>query len=168
MASGPRDAGPGTDGHEPAPAADTRCDGLRRPQSPSEWEAYHEIRRDVLLESREFDLARPDEEADLGSRHYPLLLWLEGRPIGTIHIDKLDGGLAAFRLVAIDPNRQGRGHGLQLLNAAESFARRIGCQTAVVYATPETAGFYGRAGYGEEFWDDHCVAGIVQMVKPLR
>jgi N-acetylglutamate synthase-like GNAT family acetyltransferase len=142
--------------------------GLRRPASAAEWASYHEIRRDVLLESREFALEQPDEDEALDSRHHPLLLWLDNRPIGTIHIDSLDGGFAALRLVAIDPNCQGRGHGLQLLTAAERFAREIGCRTAVVYATPDTAGFYSRAGYAEEFWDDHCVAGIVQMVKPLR
>jgi hypothetical protein len=55
-----------------------------------------------------------------------------------------------------------------LLEAAERFARGIGCQAAAVYATPDSAGFYARAGYDEEDWDDSCVGGIVQMVKPLR
>ena len=49
------------------------------------------------------------------------------RPVGTIRIDNLDGGSAALRLVGIDPESQGHGHGKALLREAEAFARAIGC-----------------------------------------
>lgn len=140
---------------------------LCRPETPAEWAAYHDIRRDVLLESREYAFDHPDGDEELAPRHYPLLFWRGDRPIGTIRIDGLDGGFAALRLVAIDPACQGQGHGLHLLCEAERFSRDLGCRLAVVYATPEAAGFYARAGYAEESWDDCCVGGIVQMIKPL-
>ena len=86
---------------------------------------------------------------------HPLLLWLEDQPIGAIQVDDLRNAAAALRLVAIDPALQGGGHGRAMLERAEQFVRDLGCRKAVVYATPEAAGFYqpcrlrrGRLGRG--------------------
>ena len=138
---------------------------LNRPDSPADWAAYHDIRRRVAFEAGEAIEDDPDEFAE---GHFPLLLKHGAYPIGTIRVDSLDNGNAAFRLVAIDPSRQGEGHGRILLREAEGFARDIGCRRAVVYATPETAGFYAAAGYIEDEFDDNYFGGIVQMAKPLH
>ena len=136
---------------------------LSPPASAEEWETYHRIRRDVLLEARKYAIEQADECAP---GHHPLLLWLGDRPIGAIRIDILDAARAGLRLVAIDPAHHGRGHGRKLLQLAESFARGAGCRQTVVYATQDAAGFYAKAGYSEDDWDDSYVAGIVQMAKP--
>ena len=96
-----------------------------------------------------------------------MLLWLEDQPIGAIQVEDLRNAAAALRLVAIDPAWQARGHGRALLDRAEKYARDLGCRKAVVYATPEAAGFYANAGYDEENWDETSVGGIVQMLKNL-
>jgi GNAT superfamily N-acetyltransferase len=137
---------------------------LSRPASAEEWAAYHAIRRRVAFEAGE-DIEDDPEERAQG--HFPLLLKLGAAPIGTIRIDSLNNGDAALRLVAIDPARQGEGHGRILLREAEEFARDIGCSRAVVYATPEAAGFYAAAGYAEDEFDDNYFGGVVQMAKPL-
>jgi len=136
---------------------------LSRPVSPPDWDAYHAIRQAVMFEEGDFD-----EAEELAPGNYPLLLWCGVRPVGTIRIDNLDGESAAFRLVAIDPGEQGRGHGRAVLREAEAFARDIGCRRAVVYATPESAGFYAAAGYAEDPFDDNYFGGIVQMTKALH
>ncbi|MGE0415831.1 MAG: GNAT family N-acetyltransferase [Acetobacteraceae bacterium] len=136
---------------------------LRQPATADEWDAYHAIRRRVAFEDGD------DEDAEeRAPDHYPLLLWCGDRPVGTIRVDALDGGAAAFRLVAIDPREQGRGHGRIMLREAEAFAREIGCRKAVVYATPEAAGFYDSAGYAEDPFDDQYFGGVVQMTKALH
>jgi [ribosomal protein S18]-alanine N-acetyltransferase len=137
---------------------------LTRPTCEKDWCAYHEIRRSVHFE----DAASGDEEEDLTPGNYPLLLWLNGDPVGAIRVDSLAGGGAAFRLVAIHPNCQGRGHGRVLLREAEAFARDIGCQKAVIYSTIEAAGFYATVGYAEDEWDDQYFGGVVMMTKPLQ
>ena len=109
-----------------------------------------------------------DDPDELAEGHFPLLFKLGAAPIGTIRVDSLNNGNAALRLVAIDPARQGEGHGRILLREAEGFARDIGCRRAVVYATPEAAGFYAAAGYSEDEFDDNYFGGIVQMAKPLH
>ena len=138
---------------------------LRRPVSDGDWAAYHEIRRRVAFSAGEDTDDDPEERAP---GHYPLLVLCGAIPVGTIRVDGLSNGNAALRLVAIDPSRQGEGHGRVLLREAEAFARAIGCRRAVVYATPEAAGFYTAAGYVEDEFDDNYFGGIVQMVKPLH
>ncbi len=138
---------------------------LSRPACAEDWAAYHAIRRRVAFEAGETPDDDPEEQAQ---DHFPLLFRLGSVAIGTIRVDSLNNGNAAFRLVAIDPARQGEGHGRILLREAEGFARDIGCRRAVVYATPEAAGFYAAAGYAEDEFDDNYFGGIVQMVKPLR
>ena len=135
---------------------------LRPPASAEDWETYHRIRREVLLEARKYALEHPDEHVP---GHHPLLLWFGDRPIGAIRIDILDAARAGLRLVAIDPALHRQGHGRMLLQLAEDFARGAGCTRAVVYSTQDAAGFYAKAGYNEEDWDDSYVAGIVQMAK---
>jgi GNAT superfamily N-acetyltransferase len=135
---------------------------LRPPASAEDWDTYHRIRRDVLLEAQKYAIEQADERAP---GHHPLLLWLGDRPIGAIRVDILDTERAGLRLVAIDPAHHGRGHGRKLLQLAEDFARGAGCTRTVVYATQDAAGFYAKAGYDEEDWDDSYVAGIVQMAK---
>jgi GNAT superfamily N-acetyltransferase len=138
---------------------------LSRPASAEEWAAYHEIRRRVAFEAEEGIEDDPDE---LAQNHFPLLLKCGAEPIGTIRVDSLNNGNAALRLVAIHPTHQGAGHGRVLLREAEGFARDIGCRRAVVYATPEAAGFYAAVGYIEDEFDDNYFGGIVQMAKALH
>jgi GNAT superfamily N-acetyltransferase len=135
------------------------CYRLDPPRCAQDWQAYHGIRRKV------FHLPRPEEDIRPGT--HPLLLWRDDEPIGAIQVDDLDNAAAALRLVAIDPAHQGDGHGRVMLQHAEEFAKNLGCRRAVVYATPEAAGFYAQAGYDEEDWDDVCLGGIVQMLKQL-
>ncbi len=137
---------------------------LRPPASPDDWEIYHRIHRDVLLESLKYAIEHPN---DLAPGHYALLLCQDDQPIGTIRIDIAENGHAGLRLVAIDPASQSKGCGRALLRLAEDFAREHGCTRAVLYATPDAVGFYSKAGYSEEDWDDVYISGIVQMTKPL-
>lgn len=137
---------------------------LRPPLSSEDWDVYHRIRRDVLLEAQKYALEHAEDHAP---GHYALLLCLNDQPIGSIRIDISETGEAGLRLVAIDPAAQGQGYGRVLLQLAEDFARERGCSRAVLYATPDAVGFYSKAGYFEEDWDDVYISGIVQMTKPL-
>lgn len=132
---------------------------LAPPQCQEDWRAFHKIRRNV------FQVRRPEEITEPSC--HPLLLWHEDKPIGAVQIDSLPNQAAALRLVAIDTPWQACGHGRALLRHAEDFVKDLGCRKAVVYATPEAAGFYAGAGYAEEDWDDTYMSGVVQMLKTL-
>ena len=137
---------------------------LRPPASADDWEVYHRIRRDAELEAQKYTLECPDDHAP---GHHALLLCLADQPIGSIRIEITATGAAGLRLVALDPPAQRKGCGRALLQLAEAFARERGCAKAVLYATPDAVGFYTKAGYSEDDWDDVYISGIVQMTKPL-
>lgn len=137
---------------------------LRPPSTPADWEAYHRIRREVLLEAQKYAV---EQVAEAAPGCHPMLLWLDRQPVGSIRIDIDDQGRAGLRLVAVDPALQQRGCGRALLRLAEMFARAHGCTRTVLYSTLDAVGFYAKAGYREEDWDDVYVSGIVQMAKLL-
>ena len=143
---------------------------LKAPQTPQEWQAYHDIRRVVLFEARgRHGVYDPDHPDDRNPRHYPLLLSHDGEPIGTIRIDHRSARAAILRLVAVRQDLQGRGHGRRLVEAAERFIIDLGCRLAFVNAALEARDFYRRLGYGIEAWDPaDGQPDSVQMVKRLR
>ena len=55
---------------------------LAPPSCRADWDVYHRIRQEVLLESLKYAMEQPDEEDEPG--HHPLLFWKDDQPIGTI------------------------------------------------------------------------------------
>ena len=137
----------------------------------SDWREYHAIRRHVLWEARGrsgYDDARPAEYA---ANNTPLLLKLNGRPIGTTRLDNLGDRRGVMRLVAIATEFQRRGHGRILSELVESYARRLGLKTLFVNADPEAVGYYKKMGWENYVWDETELTGIAsdctQMTKVL-
>jgi hypothetical protein len=94
--------------------------------SESDWRDYHSLRRQVLWEARgrsNYDDRHADEYLPT---HHPLLLKLDGRPIGTTRLDDFGHGRGAVRLVAIAIGVQRQGHGRALSVLVEDYARRLG------------------------------------------
>ena len=120
---------------------------LRRPSSEEEWAAYHDIRRTVLFDRRgrlgEYDASHPDEHKPT---NHPLLLFVEGDPVGTIRVD-LGQDRAIFRRVAVREDVQRRGHGRVMLQLAEQFARERGRHRIQSFVDRGAVGFYERCGF---------------------
>lgn len=120
---------------------------LRAPCNAEEWETYHDIRRKVLFEDRRligiYNKNHPDE---IYESNYPLILLLDGIPIGVIRVD-INDKQAIFRRVAVREDLQRVGHGRMLLAMAESFARSKGCNHILSNVAPDATGFYERCGY---------------------
>ncbi len=136
-----------------------------------DWYEYHSIRRRVLWERRgltNYDETHADEYS---TANHPLLLRLSGRAIGTVRIDDFGNGTGAVRLVAIEPELQGQGHGRVLSTFVENYARRLGILTLYVNAAPEAVGYYAKLGWTPEIWDKAELVGIasecLQMSKRL-
>jgi GNAT superfamily N-acetyltransferase len=136
-----------------------------------DWRAYHSLRRHVLWEAQGrvgYDETHQDEY--LATNH-PLLLKLDGRPIGTTRLDNLGDGRGAVRLVAIAPDVQRQGHGRALAALVENYARGLGLRLLVVNAAPEAVGYYEKMGWAACPWDPAELTGIAvdckQMAKPL-
>lgn len=145
---------------------------LIKVQTPQDWESYHRIRREELFEARGrvgiYNLDHPDERLP---ENFPLLLKWNGESIGTVRLDVKDNKSAVIRLVAITKNEQGKGHGRELANLVEDFARKQGIKNLLVNAAPTAVGYYEKQGFIKDKWDETELTGIskdsVQMSKKL-
>jgi len=120
---------------------------LKPPSTADEWSAYHQIRGVVLWEERgifgEYDEHHPDEYKP---NHFPQLLLLDGKPIGVIRIDLIEG-VAWFRRVAITAKQQRWGRGRELLRRSESFARDRGALRVESSVDGDAIFFYRKMDY---------------------
>jgi predicted acetyltransferase/GNAT superfamily N-acetyltransferase len=147
---------------------------LSRPRGRPEWEAYHALRRREIfaryLPGQPYD---PEDADEFAETNLPHLLWLNGEPIGTIRIDFLGEGRAAFRLIAIHGDLQRQGHGSVLLRMAEERVMLFGCAGVVLNAIKPALGFYEKHGYRTGHWFDvepersHSVRVGKRLLKPV-
>lgn len=133
-----------------------------------DWDEYHSIRRKVLWERRgltNYDEKHADEYK---TANHPLLLRLSGRAIGTVRLDDFGNGTGAVRLVAIESEFQGQGHGRTLSEFVENYARGLGILTLYVNAAPEAVGYYEKLGWTPEIWDKAELVGIASECLQMR
>ncbi len=140
-------------------------------ENEADWQACHAIRRRVLWEARgrsNYDDRQPDEYR---SNHYPLLLKLGERNIGTVRLDDFGGGVGGVRLVAIVSDGQRRGYGRKLMELVEGRALAMGSQRLVMNAAPDAVGFYEKLGWTRHVWSEdelaRSQAAIVRLVKDI-
>jgi len=132
---------------------------LRPPANAAEWQAIHTLRRRALFENADnanaagaaYDDHHPDDRA---ADHRVLALFAGPDLLGTLRVDLSHPVWAAFRLVAIDPDRRGRGFGAAMLGMAEDFIKEKGWRQVRLHAKPAAIGFYRRHGYGPVGWDE--------------
>jgi GNAT superfamily N-acetyltransferase len=136
-----------------------------------DWRAYHSLRRHVLWEAQGREGYDETHQDEYLATNHPLLLKLDGRPIGTTRLDDLGDGRGAVRLVAIAPDVQRQGHGRVLAALVENYARGLALRLLLVNAAPEAVGYYEKMGWAASPWDTAELTGIAadckQMAKPL-
>src|SRR5687768_14361362 len=68
----------------------------------------------------------------------------DGRVVGCVHLDEYSPSLVEVRSLAVDPEHQGRGIGMGLVNAAEDLARIR--EYATVFAVSSNDEFFRARG----------------------
>lgn len=127
---------------------------LVQASSPEDWEALHDLRRSELFATMEGVTYDADHPADRDPHHFPLILKLHDRRIGTARLDLFANGGAALRLVAIAQQEQRKGHGRVMEQLFEAFARSKGVTKLFVNAHPSAVGYYERLGFVHEDWQE--------------
>jgi GNAT superfamily N-acetyltransferase len=134
----------------------------------SDWRDHHSLRRAVLWEARGRSNYDDRHAAEYLPNHHPLLMKLDGRPIGTTRLDDFGHGRGAVRLVAIAIGVQRQGHGRALSLLVEDYARRLEINTLLVNAAPEAVGYYETLGWEAYIWDETELTGIAAGAKQMR
>lgn len=145
---------------------------LVRVENPSDWEAYHRIRKAELFDAKgRLGIYDPNRAEERSEANVPLLLKCDGEPVGTTRLDVRPDDSAVLRLVAVARESQGRGHGRELARQVERLARDRGIGKLLVNAAPDAVGFYERLGFVRDDWDPSELIGIsahsIQMSKRL-
>ncbi len=142
-------------------------------ETTEEWKALHSLRSSELFEQKEGVVYNTNHPHDHTANHFPLVLKLQGKCIGTARLDLFGNDAGAIRLVAVDPTMQRQGHGRVLEEKFEGFARSKGISKLFVNANPAAAGFYEKLGFIYEDWEDPAgprsglTKGSAQMKKIL-
>jgi N-acetylglutamate synthase-like GNAT family acetyltransferase len=74
-----------------------------------------------------------------------LVMEVGGRVVGCVHLDEYSPSLVEVRSLAVDPEHQGRGNGIALVEAAEDLARIR--DYATVFAVSSNDEFFRARGY---------------------
>ena len=142
---------------------------LQSPRSPSEWDAYFDLRWRILA-SRGGQPRGCERDSEDDSAFHLLLMDAAGKALacGRLHLTAL--GEAQLRYMAVDEHARGCGYGGRILEALEAEARGHGAPNIVLNARDNAVEFYRKRGYGtigdaETLFD---VIRHVRMVKLLQ
>jgi predicted GNAT family N-acyltransferase len=114
------------------------------------------IRRAVFVEEQGVSEALEVDGRDGEAQH--LLALIEGDPVGTLRVRRVDHGrVAKIERVAVLPRARAAKVGQTLVEAALALVRAAGAEAAILHAQTSVQDFYARLGFvacGPEFIED--------------
>src|SRR6056297_3205993 len=125
--------------------AATRVDGTPTDGSVGSLATIAAIRYAVFAVEQGVDVAIEWDEHETIAEH--VLLVVEGRPIGTARVRRVDDALKCER-IAVRESARGAGWGDRLMDVCETIAQERGVDACVLHAQQRAAEFYRRQGYG--------------------
>lgn len=143
---------------------------VRSPLTPADWEAYYQLRYEVLRQPwhQPPGSERAADDADPDTFH-ALITAPGGEALGVGRLHTAAPGQGQLRFMAVRPTTQGQGLGRALLHYLEAEARRRDLQECVLHAREQAVPFYERAGYAVVA-PSHTLFGSIPhflMRKPL-
>ncbi len=140
---------------------------LSAPQSAAQWQAYYNLRYQVLRAP--WGQAPGSEQDELeDSSFHQMVSSEDGEVLAVGRLHRLADGRSQVRYMAVSPQAQGQGLGAMVLMALEQQAEVWGSTAIVLNARENAFGFYRKLGYqfGEPL---PALFGIAhqQMWRPL-
>jgi ElaA protein len=118
-------------------------------------EAAFAIRRAVFVDEQKVDLPLEFDGLDDDAEH--LVAMLDGTPVGTLRLRRVDDETGKIERVAVLKQARGRSIGHALLQAALSQLKEDGVSRAKLHAQTHALDFYAKLGFsafGEVFDED--------------
>ena len=139
---------------------------LRSPTSPSEWDAYFDLRWRILRQP--WGQPPGSERDSLDDSAFHLLLMdaaCKALACGRLHLTA--AGEAQVRCMAVDEHARGCGYGSRILDALEAEARGRGARKIVLNARDNAPEFYRKRGYAI-IGDAETLFGVIRHVRMAK
>ena len=118
---------------------------LRSPQTPKEFEAYYELRWQILRQP--WNQPKGSERDELEDESYHIAAFDGDKIVGVGRLHALDQQTGQIRYMAVSPDYAGQGLGQKIMQALESYAKTQNF-TAIELNSREVAiPFYHKQGY---------------------
>lgn len=118
---------------------------IRSPFTEQEWEAYYQLRYDVLRKPLNQAPGSERNEGDADGIHFAL--YDEGILRAIARLDVSAPGIAQVRFVAVDQSLQGKGYGRKIMEAVEAESQRRGDTKMILHARDYAVEFYRKLNY---------------------
>ncbi len=119
---------------------------IRSPQNETEWQAYYELRYEVLRAP--WGQAKGSEQTADEAQHLHFAFFNEQNNVmGVGRLDQIDAQTAQIRFMAVDAPQQSKGIGKSLIHYMETEAKQKGIQQIILHAREVALPFYQKLGY---------------------
>ncbi len=119
---------------------------LKSPATAAEWQAYYQLRWQVLRAPWQQPLGSEQDALEADSYHLMLVTQSgETAAVGRLH--RIDADNAQVRYMAVAEAWQGQGAGARVLQGLEQQAVKLGCKQVRLNARETALTFYQKQGY---------------------
>lgn len=119
----------------------------KTPQSIEEWRSYYQLRWEVLREPWHQPAGSERDKLEEQAFHIMAVDTNQNSVVGVGRLHRLDYHRVQIRYMAVHPNHQGIGIGVQLLSRLEQQAVVLGVQEILLNARTTSLEFYLHRGY---------------------
>ncbi|MDR0801070.1 GNAT family N-acetyltransferase [Fluviicola sp.] len=118
---------------------------IKNPQTPTEWNAYYDLRYRILREPLGKERGSERNEGDETGVHFAL--YESGELLAVARLDRVDSETCQTRFVAVESHLQRKGYGKKIMNALEKEAVASGYRKLILHARDYALPFYEKLGY---------------------
>lgn len=133
---------------------------IRSPQNQTEWQAYFELRFDILRAP--WGQAKGSEQTADETQHQHFAFFNDANQIiGVGRLDQTAPHVGQVRFMAVAANQQGKGIGKVIMNEIEAVCKAKGYLQIILHAREVALPFYQKLGY-QMVEPSHLLFGEIQ------
>jgi N-acetylglutamate synthase-like GNAT family acetyltransferase len=133
---------------------------IRSPQNQTEWQAYFELRFDILRAP--WGQAKGSEQTTDEAQHQHFAFFNDANQIiGVGRLDQTAPQVGQVRFMAVAANQQGKGIGKAIMDEIQAVCKAQGCLQIILHAREVALPFYQKLGY-QLVEPSHLLFGEIQ------